>query len=102
MSCPTAYKDDGDITVAQIATLFNAGSNNTESGTSTLSNVAALYSFINGANENGVTPFAVSTINGFFEDVDYIGAVKDANDARFKGWTCGLYANDCASAPTIS
>lgn len=102
MSCPTAYKDDGNITVAQIATLFNAGSNNTESGTSTLSNVAALYPFINGANENGVTPFAVSTINGFFEDVDYIGAVKDANDARFKGWTCGLYANDCASAPTIS
>ncbi|HEY9091494.1 hypothetical protein [Parasphingorhabdus sp.] len=102
MSCPTAFVDDGNITVAQIQTLFNAGRNNTANGTSTLVNVAAAYPFINGANENGVTPFAVSAINSFFEDVDYIGAVKDANDTRFQGWTCGLYANDCASAPTIS
>ena len=101
MSCATAFVDDGNITAAQIQTIFNAGSNNTANGTSTLANVAAAFPFINGANENGVTPFAVSGINSFFEDVAYIGAVRDANDTRFQGWTCGLYANDCTTAPTI-
>ena len=101
MSCATSFVDDGNITVAQIQTIFNAGTNNTASGTSTLANASAAFPFINGANENGVTPFAASGASGFFEDVAYIGAVKDANDARFKGWTCGLYANDCIVAPTI-
>ncbi|MEH6716251.1 hypothetical protein [Parasphingorhabdus flavimaris] len=101
LSCPTAFVDDGNVTVAQIQTLFNAGTNNTANGTSTLSNVAAAFPFVNGANETGVTPFAVSGVNSFFEDVNYIGAVRDANDTRFQGWTCGLYANDCATAPTI-
>ena len=68
MSCATAFVDDGNVTVAQIQTIFNAGSNNTANGTSTLANVAAEFPFINGANENGVTPFAVSGINSFFED----------------------------------
>ncbi|WP_373490845.1 hypothetical protein [Parasphingorhabdus sp.] len=101
MSCATAFVDDGNVTVAQIQTIFNAGSNNTANGTSTLSNASAAFPFINGANENGVTPFAVSTINSFFEDVNYIGAVRDANDTRFQGWTCSLYGNDCATAPVI-
>jgi len=102
MSCPTAFVDDDNLTAAQIQTLFNAGTNNSANGTSSLVNIAAAYPFINGANENAVTPFAVSAIDSFFEDVDYIGAVKDANDTRFQGWTCGLYANNCASAPAIS
>ena len=101
MSCATSFVDDGNITVAQIQTIFNAGTNNTASGTSTLANASGAFPFINGANENGVTPFAASGASAFFEDAAYIGAVKDANDARFKGWTCGLYANDCIVAPTI-
>ena len=48
-----------------------------------------------------MTPTAVNGINSFFEDVAYIGAVRDANDTRFQGWTCGLYANDCVTSPTI-
>jgi len=101
MSCATAFVDDGNVTAATIQTIFNAGSNNTANGTSTLANVAAAFPFINGANENGVTPFAVSGINSFFENVAYIGAVRDANDTRFQGWTCGLYANDCITAPVV-
>ncbi|MEO9633377.1 MAG: hypothetical protein ABJF89_06445 [Parasphingorhabdus sp.] len=101
MSCATSFVDDGNITVAQIQTIFNAGSNNTAAGTSSLANASAAFPFINGATENAVTPFAVSAINSFFEDVSYIGAVQDANDTRFQGWTCGLYANDCVTAPTI-
>ena len=101
MSCATSFVDDGNITVAEIQTIFNAGTNNTASGTSTLANASAAFPFINGANENAVTPFAASGASSFFEDAAYIGAVKDANDTRFQGWTCGLYANDCIVAPTI-
>lgn len=103
LSCGTAFEDDGNITVAAIQTLFNAGTNNTENGTSTLATAAWPLAFINGANEAGVTPFAASGADPFFEDVNYIGAVRDANDMRFMGWTCGLYAADpdCTAAPVI-
>lgn len=101
MSCPTAFLDDGNVTVNDISTIFNAGANNVANGTSSLLNAAAAFPFINGANETAVTPFMVSTISSFFENVSYIGAVRDANDTRFQGWTCGIYANDCVSAPVI-
>jgi len=89
--------------VAAIQTLFNAGTNNTENGTATLATAAWPLAFINGANETAVTPFAASGADPFFEDVNYIGAVRDANDMRFMGWTCGLYAADpdCTAAPVI-
>lgn len=104
LSCGTAFEDDGNITVAVIQTLFNAGSNNTENGTSSLATAAWPLAFINGANETSVTAFAASGADSFFEDVSYIGAVQDANDMRFVGWTCGLYAADpaCTDAPVIS
>jgi hypothetical protein len=35
-----------------------------------------------------VTPFAASTLNAFFVDTTYIGAVRDANDTWYRGWTC--------------
>ena len=98
LSCPTSFAGSGNITAAQIQTIFNAGSNNIAAGTSTLANVSAAFAFINGANENGVAVFSLSSA---FEQVNYIGAVRDANDARFQGWTCGLYDNDCVAAPTI-
>jgi hypothetical protein len=67
------------------ATAFNAGSNNS-TGASSLSDT-----FVNGANETAVPAFAgLSGVNAFFEDVDYIGAVKDAGDTWWEGWTCGL------------
>lgn len=107
MSCSGgAFVDDGNVTVAAIQTIFNAGTNNTSAGTSTLASSAWPIAFINGTNENGVTPFDAASVAasfqfGDYEPVNYIGAVKDANDTRFQGWTCGLYANDCAVAPTI-
>ena len=56
--------------------------------------------FVNGATETAVTPFDMSTLNGqtfnsieltragFFDKTTYIGAVKDANDTWYQGWTC--------------
>ncbi|MGH8072624.1 MAG: hypothetical protein ACREO4_00940, partial [Lysobacter sp.] len=60
-------------------------------GTSTLTG-----GFINGANETAVPAYAgLASINPSFIDVDYIGAVKDAGDTWWQGWTCGLTADDC-------
>ena len=81
---------------ADVAAIFGAGSNNNSATfTSTLANL-----YVNGANETAVTPFDASTLNGrtfngisitpagFFDKTSYIGAVKDATDTWFAGWTC--------------
>lgn len=82
-SCASAFADD---TNGAAAALFNAGSNNTATGTSTLTGT-----FINGANENAVAAFAgLTAVNASFEQVDHIGAVENAADTWWQGWTCGL------------
>jgi hypothetical protein len=74
------------------ASIFNAGSNVTSAGTSTLAD------FVNGANEAAVTPVtgtALTSVSATFSTTTYIGAVKDANDNWWKGWSCGLDSNPC-------
>lgn len=84
-SCPTPFRDEADISGAAIAAAFNAGSNNTASGASTLTNL-----FVNGANENAVVGFGLTSISSFFTATNYIGAVRNNSDLWFEGWTCGL------------
>lgn len=88
-SCPVAFDDDAN---GQAAALFSAGTNNTANGTSTLTG-----GFINGANETAVTAFpTITTISPTFTQVNYIGAVRNASDTWWQGWTCGLTAaNPC-------
>ena len=50
--------------------------------------------FINGTAEAAVTPFAASAADPFFVDTSYIGAVEDASDTWWQGWSCGLEASD--------
>lgn len=73
-------------TVAPLA--LAADANNSET-TNTLTST-----FINGATETAVTPFAASTVDPFFVDTTYIGAVADVNDTWWQGWSCGLEASD--------
>jgi hypothetical protein len=80
-SCGTPFRDDGNLAATQAP--FAAGANNVSAGTSSLTGV-----FINGANEAAVTAFAASTLGSFFENTTYIGAVRDANDTWYRGWTC--------------
>ncbi|PKH71943.1 hypothetical protein, partial [Stenotrophomonas sp. Betaine-02u-23] len=83
-SCPTPF-----VAGSRAETAFSAGANNTATGTSTLTGT-----FINGANETAVTPFAnLSGVHAFFQNVDYIGAVKNTTDTWYQGWTCGLTAD---------
>jgi len=84
LACTTAFRNDTDIDGAAVAALFNAGTNNSSTHTSTLSG------FVNGSNEMGRVATNPQAIYAFFDNVNYIGAVRDANDTWWQGWTCGL------------
>jgi hypothetical protein len=85
MQCnATKYLGTGSISAAQVATAFGTGANGNNDGfTASLTSL-----FINGANETAVTAFDAKTLDSFFDTTTYIGAVKDAADAWYKGWTC--------------
>ena len=102
------------VTDAQVQAIFAAGTNNNASYTSTLANL-----FVNGANETAVSAFNAATLNGqsfngitltpagFFDTTAYIGAVRDASDTWYQGWTCnsatanlGAANGLCTTIPT--
>jgi trimeric autotransporter adhesin len=80
----TANSDAGAAPAA-----IAAGTNNSTATASTLIN-----SFINGAAESAVTAFDVTGLSADLEPVDYIGAVENASDTWWQGWSCGLEASD--------
>lgn len=102
-----AFVDGSGVTAAETQTIFEAGSNNNAAFTASLTNL-----FINGANETtGITVFDASTLvegtmPAYFDKTDYIGAVKDANDTWYQGWTCDSSiasfgsGSACTSLPT--
>jgi trimeric autotransporter adhesin len=79
-SCP------GTIGAAATA-IINAGTNNTSATAATLTN-----RFINGTAEAARAALNPATIDPFFTATNYIGAVRDAADTWWVGWTCGLSA----------
>lgn len=84
LSCTTSFVNDTDVTATDIQTLFNAGTNNTAGGTSTLASV-----FVNGANETAVAAYSLLTsISSYFTSTAYIGAVRNSSDTWYRGWTC--------------
>ncbi len=95
MSCGLAYRPSSAV---RSAAAFTAGTNNTALGTSTLTAPTGttltnqVLTFINGANENAVTPAVAATVYPFFQNTTYIGAVQNAADTWYVGWTCGLTA----------
>jgi hypothetical protein len=40
-----------------------------------------------GAEEQAVVATDINAIDAWFEDAQYAGAVEDANDTWFQGWT---------------
>jgi len=78
------FVGSNSVTEAQVSSIFGSGANGNNSAfTPTLTSL-----FINGANETAVTAFNASTIASYFDATTYIGAVKDANDTWYAGWTC--------------
>jgi hypothetical protein len=80
----TKFLGSGSYTAAQVATNFGTGANNNNDGFTT--SFSSL--FINGANETAVVGTNPTTFSSFFTATTYIGAVKDASDTWYAGWTC--------------
>ncbi|HLL59189.1 MAG TPA: hypothetical protein VK391_04780 [Allosphingosinicella sp.] len=115
LACPTAFRSDNNVTPDAIAAIFGSGTNNNNSAfTISLTSV-----FVNGPNETGVaatdpTTFnadAFATVNtgapNRLEAVSFIGAVRNAQDTNFAGWTCnagyvnfGSNSGSCTALPT--
>ncbi len=101
MQCGATPFVTSDITSTTAEAVFNAGSFNSSTFTPTLTST-----FINGTNETGVTAFDAKSLSSFFDTTDYIGAVKNASDTWYEGWTCnsstldlGSNVGDCTSLP---
>ncbi len=88
-----AYLDDGDVPASAIQMLVeSAAFNNNPALASSLSGL-----FVDGPNETAVVPFNASTLGSFMVATSYIGAVKDANDSWYRGWTCDSVTADFGS-----
>ncbi len=94
MSCGISYRP---ANAARSQTVFTAGTGNTAAGTSTLTAPASgtslsnqTLTFINGANETAVTPTDAAAVYSWFTPTTYVGAVQNASDTWWRGWTCGL------------
>jgi hypothetical protein len=107
MQCnATKYLGTGSYTATQVATAFGSGANNNND--SFVNSLASLY--VNGATETAVTAVDPKTINSFFDTTTWIGAVRNAADTWYAGWTCNSgYASfdntavagrSCTSLPT--
>ena len=113
LACPTSFRSDGNVTTATIAAIFGAGANNnSDAHVSTLTGTGL---YINGANEAAVTatdptPFNAdphaavnSAAPNRLSAVTYIGAVQNAADTWYGGWTCNAsYANFGAAGATCT
>jgi hypothetical protein len=120
LACPTAFRSDNNVTPEAIATIFGSGSNNNNSAfTVSLTSV-----FVNGPNETAVTATDPTTFNADqlagsgqpntaapnrLEAVNFIGAVRNAQDTNFSGWTCnasyvnfGSQSGSCTTLPATS
>jgi hypothetical protein len=104
MQCnATKYLGTGSITAAQVRTSFGSGANNnSDAFTPTLASL-----FIDGANETGVAAIDPKTLSAFFDTTTWIGAVRNASDTWYAGWTCnssfanfGSTSTACTSLPT--
>jgi hypothetical protein len=83
---------------------FNAGANNNSAFTASLTD-----GFINGASETARTATDPKTIDVAFDTTAHVGAVKDASDNWYAGWTCnsatasfGTAATACTSLPPLN
>ncbi len=85
----------GTYTASQVAGFFGSGSNGNNAGlTSTLTG------FVNGANENAIAGFDLTTLSTFFDATSYIGAVRDSTDTWYADWTCNSGAANFGTTST--
>lgn len=74
---------DGDAGDAAQASAFAAGANNVTTGTTSIAD----EQYVPGPGDTTTLATDPSAIDPFFDSVDYVGAVKDASDTWYQGWT---------------
>jgi len=85
-SCTVPFDDQGNDGTVDISTVFGAGAITT--GTSSLVSVAGFSAaFINGANENAISPVDPTLVDSSLDPVTQIGALSNPADNWFEGWT---------------
>ena len=100
LDCAVPFRDGSEgVTAAQAQTAFDAGSNNDSAFMNTLLMLNGAP-FINGTNESGVVSFDPSSLDPFFTDLGYIGAVPDQAGNWAEGWTCNSATITLGSANT--
>jgi hypothetical protein len=114
MQCaPEAFKatvsagSSDTLSASQVEAAFKAGSNNSSTFSATLTNT-----FVNGANETAAVAVNPKTIDADFDEQTapfYVGAVRDATDTWYAGWTCnsatanfGTTSTSCTSLPSLA
>lgn len=74
---------DGDTGDAAQTAAFAAGANNVTAGTTTVGD----EQYVPAAGDTTTPATDPSTIDPFFDTAVYVGAVKDASDTWYQGWT---------------
>lgn len=80
-------ESDGDAGDAAATAAFTSGANNVDGDAATPTQDSTLVEFTPGANEMAVIATDPSTLDPFFDSVTYVGAVEDAADTWYEGWT---------------
>lgn len=98
----SAVTDMPQVT-SDLATIFNADANNNAALASTLTG-----GFINGAAESALVAVDPKAMDPRFDTTTYVGAVRDAADTWYAGWTCnsatasfGAGSTSCTSLPSL-
>ncbi len=93
------FRGDAGVTDAEVQARWDAGSNNDEALSITLTD----FFFA-----NSVPAFDATTLSSFFEGTMFIGAVSSASDTWYRDWTCnsstadfGSSSGDCTSLPVF-
>jgi hypothetical protein len=104
MQCANpAFVDGTGVTAQQASDAFSAGSpNNSAAFTTSLTGT-----YVNGANETGVTATDPKTQNAAYDTTTYVGAAN-GTDTWYAGWTCnsatadfGTTSKACTSIPPL-
>ncbi len=80
-------ESDGDSGDAALAAAFAAGGSNVDGDAQTPAQDSTLTTFIPGVNENAITATDASALDPFFDNTSYVGAVENASDTWYQGWT---------------
>ncbi len=74
---------DDDTGDAATVAAFNAGANNVTTGTTSIAD----EQYVPAAGDSTPAATNPSTLDPFFDSVEYVGAVEDADDVWYQGWT---------------